>query len=102
MDIIILIFVSRRIWALAIQKGERPNRWVLYNIFAWVLTEVIGCVLAMMLFGSTNMVAVKSIGLFSAFGGYLFVRSILEKKPDSVDDDINKIGSDDLQPPKNR
>src|ERR1700744_6527388 len=99
MDIIILIFVSRRIWALAIQKGERPNRWVLYNIFAWILAEVLGCILAMLLFGDTNMVAVLSIGLFSAFGGYLFVRSILEKKPDSMDDDISRIGTDDLKPP---
>ena len=101
MDIIILIFVSRRIWRLAIQKGERPNRWVLYTIFAWILAEVLGCILAMLLFGGSNMVAILSIGLLSAFGGYLFVRSILEKKPASMDDDINRIGTDDLQPPTN-
>jgi hypothetical protein len=39
------------------------------------------------------------IGLASAFGGYLIVRAILEKKPDAYEDDIDNIGVDDLRPP---
>jgi hypothetical protein len=41
------------------------------------------------------------IGVASAFGGYLFIKYILEKKPDFYEDDINSIGVDDLHPPRN-
>jgi hypothetical protein len=38
-------------------------------------------------------------GLVAAFGGYLTVRYILENKPDEeTNDDINRIGTDDLRP----
>ena len=42
-----------------------------------------------------------SMGIISAFGGYLVIKFILDKKPDFVDEDVNGIGIDDLQPPKN-
>ena len=41
-----------------------------------------------------------AIGLVSAFGGYLFVRAMLEKKPDVIEEEINRIGVDDLHPPR--
>jgi len=99
-EIIALIFLSRRIGYMAIRKGLNPLPWKIYMIAAWIGAELTGCIIAMIMFGESNLVAVFSIGLLSAFGGYLLVRYILEKKPDNIEEDINKIGVDDLHPPK--
>jgi hypothetical protein len=100
LEIIALIYLSRKIGLLAIQKGLKPLTWKLYTIAAWIICEIIGIILAVSLFGQ-NIFSIMSIGLASAFGGYLLVRAILEKKPDIVDNDINSIGSGDHTPPTN-
>jgi hypothetical protein len=94
LEIIALIFLSRKIGLLAIRKGLKPLAWKLYTIAAWIICEIIGIILAVSLFGQ-NIFSIMSIGLAAAFGGYLIVRAILEKKPDIVDNDINSIGSND-------
>jgi hypothetical protein len=102
LEAVILIFLTRRMGNLAIQKGLKPISWKLYTLLAWILAELTGCILAMFMFGNTNYVAIFSIGLLSAFGGYLIVKAILEKKPDCIDEDIDRIGVDDLKPPVNK
>ena len=102
LEIIILIFLMRRMGNLALQKGLKPTPWKLYTVSAWIVAELTGCLLGMLLFGNTNYVAIFSIALMSAFGGYLIVRAILEKKPDHIDEDIERIGVDDLKPPTNK
>ena len=95
--------VSRRNGLIQpIQKGLKVIPWKLYTAFAWIVAELTGCILAMLLFGNTNYVAIFSIGIMSAFGGYLIVRAILEKKPDHIDEDINRIGVDDLATSRNK
>ena len=89
----------RRNGALALQKGLKLVKWKLFTALAWFLAELSGWLLCAELFGNTNVIAITSMGLCSAFGGYLLVRAILEKKPDRTDEDINKIGVDDLKPP---
>jgi hypothetical protein len=101
-EVVVLIFLTRRIGRLAIQKGLNPISWKLYTLLGWIVAELAGCFLAMLLFGNSNLVAILSIGLLSAFGGYLIVRAILEKKPDHIDEDIERIGVDDLKPPTNK
>ena len=101
-ELIIFIFIIRRIGHLAIRKGQRPALWKLFTLIAWIVAECIGWLLAVSLFGGTNLVAVGSIALFSAFGGYLFIRYLLEKMPDQIDEDIERIGVDDLKPPTNK
>jgi hypothetical protein len=52
--------------------------------------------------GIDNLIAVMGFGLLAAFGGYLVVRRMLESQPDHPDDieeDIQRIGVDDLRPP---
>jgi hypothetical protein len=102
LEVIALIFLTRRMGYLAIRKGLNPLSWKLYTVLAWILAELTGCILAMLLFGNTNYVAIFSIGLLSAFGGYLIVRAILEKRPDHTEEDVNRIGIDDLKPPANK
>ena len=47
---------------------------------------------------STDIISLMITGIAGAIGGYLIVKLILEKKPDGIEDDINKIGVDDLKP----
>ena len=101
LQIFLIFFLIRRNGALAVQKGLRIIPWKLYTVFAWFFTELAGWLLGAFLFGNTNYIAISSIGLASAFGGYLIIRAILERKPDHKDEDVNKIGVDDLKPPVN-
>lgn len=92
-DIIILFFLCRKIKNIAIEKNLTPTRWIIYTILAWFVCEGIGFNIAMGWNGFSN---IKSVGeltmivighpdiilfsLFCAFGGYLIVRKILERK----------------------
>jgi len=99
-EIIALIFLCIKNGKLAAQKGLKPGTWKLYTVLAWLVTEMAGVVLGIALFGQNNLIGIMSLGLVSAFGGYLFIKYVLEKKPDTFDEDINSIGIDDLQPPR--
>ena len=102
MDLIILFFLVRNIGTLALKKGLKTFSWKLYTVLAWITGEIIGIGMAVNLFGPFNINNIDLryglMGLFFAFGGYLLIRFILEKKPDSLDDDIKGIGVDDLKP----
>jgi hypothetical protein len=102
LEIIALVFLTRRIGRLALQKGLKPVTWKIYTIVAWFVCELIGILVAMSLFGQNNLFSIISIGIGFAFGGFLIVRAILEKKPDAFDEDINNITADDLKPPSNK
>ena len=111
-EIIVLVFLCRKNGQLAMQKGLKPNSWKLYTVLAWIGAEFTGCILALVVmvkpvpgFDVRNMAqsdifAISAIAFFSAFGGYLLIRYILEKKPDAFDKNVNEIGVDDLQPPR--
>ncbi len=101
-EIIALIFLTRRIGRMAIRKGLKPLTWKAYTILSWLLCEITGIVIAICLFGQNDLFGIVSIALVCAFGGFLIVRAILERKPDYIENDIDKIGSDDLKPPVNQ
>ncbi len=106
LEIIALIFLCKKMGKLAIQKGLKPGVWKLYTVLAWIGAEMFGVLLGMTFYTQENdikenFLGIMLIGLVSAFGGYLIIKSVLEKKPDSFDEkDINSIGTDDLRPPK--
>jgi hypothetical protein len=104
LDIIALIFLCKRNGVLALQKGLKPGMWKVYTILAWICAEMIGFAIGVSMFGKPakqNLWAIGGVGIFTAFGGYLLVRFILENKPDAYNnDEINKVGVDDLRPPK--
>lgn len=111
-EIIALIFLCKKNGDLAAVKGLKPGTWKMYTIGAWILAELLGCILGLMMFAQagsltadkmpqSTMLSISAVALFAAFGGYLFVRRTLENKPDnSLKNDINEIGVDDLRPPK--
>ena len=103
MDLIVLYFLAKRIGKLAIQKGLKSSLWKFYTVLAWIAGEMVGISMAINMFGPFTLKTVDwryaLMSLFFAFGGFLAIQFILEKKPDNFDDEINGIGVDDLQPP---
>jgi hypothetical protein len=101
LEIIALIFLCKKNGALAIKKGLKPGTWKFITVLAWILAEITGMIIGIIALGIApdNILGLMGIGIASAFGGYLIVRAILEKKPDVLDDEINTIGVDDLKPP---
>lgn len=99
-EIIALVFLCKMNGALAIQKGKKAGTWKMYTIFSWIVAEFIGLAIGLSMFGPKNIFGILGIGIFCAFGGYLIIRYILENKPDISEGNINRIGSDELAPPK--
>ncbi len=106
-EIIALIFLCKKNGQLALQKGLPAGRWKMFTILYWLLAELLGVLLGVSLFGMPaqpftpgDLMGLSSIGLVSAFGGYLLVRARLENHPDAtIDEDIDKIDVNDLRPP---
>ncbi|MFT3979325.1 MAG: hypothetical protein QM687_02570 [Ferruginibacter sp.] len=92
LEIIALIFLTRKVGDIAGRKGLPPGRWKLYTVLAWFGCEIVGFFLGTMLFGQNNLIALMLFALFCAFGGYLLVKYNLDKHPDTMEDDINNIG----------
>ncbi len=99
LEIIALIFITREIKKIAIQKGLKPLTWKIYTVFSWFTFEIIGILIGIMIWGMDNIIALAFFGFACAFGGFLIIRSVLLNKPDNTsDEEINRIGVDDLKP----
>ena len=92
LEIVALFFLTRQIGTMAYRKGLKPGRWKLYLVLAWFVAEIFGFVLGMAIFGTNNLWGLMLFALACAFGGYLIVHAALLKKPDMMDDEINRIG----------
>lgn len=99
-EVIALFFLCRLNGRLAAQKGLKVSTWQVNTVLAWVVAEIAGVLLGLSLFGKDNLEALALLGLVSAFGGYLYVKYLLENKPDELEDEVNKVGIDDLRPPR--
>jgi hypothetical protein len=93
LEIIALIYLTRKMGDLALSKGLRPRTWKVYTLLAWIGAEFLGFIIGIMLFGTGNIIGLMLFGLICAVGGYLYVHALLEKQPGNTDDDINNIGS---------
>lgn len=91
LEIIALIFLTRKMGRLAETKGLKSGIWKLYTVLAWLGAEFLGVMIGVSLFGN-NLIPLMLFGLFCAFGAYLFIHSILNKKPDQFEES----GPDDL------
>jgi Na+/H+-dicarboxylate symporter len=87
LEIILLVFLTRKIGEIATRKGLPPFRWKLYTILAWIAFEGMGTLLGIMWFGfnPNDLIGLMLFAVAVAFGGYLLVRRILESKPDVSD-----------------
>jgi hypothetical protein len=100
LEIIALIFLSWNNGKLAVTKGLKSGIWILYTILSWIGFEFTGAVMGILIFGTKNLLPVYFLALASGVLGYFFIRSLLQKKPDTTDDDINRIKVSDLYPQK--
>jgi hypothetical protein len=87
LEIILLVFLTRKIGELALQKGLSPFRWKIYTILAWIVFEVFGALLGVAWFGfnPNDLLGLMLFSVAVAFGGYLLVHRMLESKPDVND-----------------
>ena len=92
LEIIALYFLCKKTGQVAASKGLPPGRWKLYVVLAWFGAEFFGFFLGAMLFGTGNLFGLFLFALVCAVGGYLLVKAILDKIPDDIEDDINRIG----------
>jgi hypothetical protein len=97
-EILVLIFLTRKIGDIAARKGVPVGRWKLYTVLAWILGEFGGLLLSMAITDNLGMNIL--FGIVCAVGGYLFVKYRLEQMPDHNENDdwINKIGQEEDLP----
>lgn len=97
-EIIILIILVIYIGRIATRKGLKPGMWRLYTVLSWLGGEFVGVIVGLLLFGQDNIIVLMFTGIIGALGGYFILKFNLDKKPDNLDEDINRIGVDDLRP----
>ena len=95
LEIFALIFLTRKIGILAVQKGQAPRQWKLYIIVAWIIGEFLGIIIGQALFGKESLMGLLLFALVCAVGSYLLIDYTLRQKPDvhDDDDDIKNIGT---------
>ena len=98
LDIIALVLLTRNIGALALKKGLKSGTWKLYTVLAWFGGEIVGIVLGLLAFGQDGIGGAILLGLGGAVASYFIIRANLSKRPDAMDEDINRIGVKDLYP----
>ena len=93
LEIIILIFLTKKIGILAATKGLPGGRWKLYLVLAWIFAELFGAVIAVMIFGKDNLFSTFLVAIACAASSYFILTNYLNKLPDVVDEnDVNNIG----------
>ena len=92
LEIIALIFLTRQIGKVAEKKGLKAGTWKVYTVLAWLAGEFIGAIIGVMIFGTNNFVSVALVAIAGAFTGYVFLKSMLNKREDILEDDINELG----------
>ena len=94
LEIIALIFLTREIGRIAHDKGLRPVTWKIYTVVGWIVSEIIGLIAGVMIFGKDNLFSIVLVGLTFAITSYFIIKAQLNKLPDQgFDDDINNIGN---------
>lgn len=93
LEIIALLFLTKEIGKIAAQKGLKPVKWKIYTVIAWLISEIIGVVVGIMIFGVNNVVSIILVGITFAITSFFIIRAQLNKLPDQTyDDDINNVG----------
>ncbi len=92
-EIIVLIFLAKEIGRLALAKGLKPGWWKFYLVAGWMVGELVGLILGVMIFGKDNLVSVLLVAIAVAVSSYFIIKSYLNKLPDNfTDEEIDSIG----------
>jgi hypothetical protein len=93
LEVLALVFLSKKIGAIAEQKGLKASGWKLRLVLFWILGEISGVVVAGLIFGFDNIISCLLVGIGCAVSAYFLLKAYLEKLPNTFDDDINNIGN---------
>lgn len=92
-EIVALIFLTRKIGKLASSKGHKPLMWKILTVLSWIFSEVLGIYVALMFFDKNNLFSIVVVGLMFAITSYYIIKAQLNKLPDQgIEDDINNLG----------
>ncbi len=95
LEIVILYFLTKKIGVLAATKGLSAGRWKLNLVLAWIVAELVGAVMAVMIFGKDNLFSSLLIAIACAVSTYFIIMNYLNKLPDVIDEeDLNNIGKE--------
>lgn len=92
LEIIALIFLTKEIGNLALQKGLRSRTWKIYTVLAWLTGEFAGAIIGILIFDTNNFVSIALVAVGGAVTGYLILKTNLSKRPDAIDE-IDQIGN---------
>jgi hypothetical protein len=92
-EIILIIFLAQKIGSLAESKGLKGGSWKWRLVGFWLAAEFVGAFVGIIIFGTDNFLSVELVAVAFAVSSYFILKRHLEKMPDSLDDDINNIGS---------
>ena len=82
LEIIALIFLTRKIGYLAERKGLKKGWWKFYTVIAWFGAEFFGIVLAILIFQTEEILPLLFFAYAFAIGSYFILKAVLSKKPD--------------------
>jgi|SRR6186713_2384543 len=82
LEIIALVFLTRKIGDLAERKGLKKGWWKFYTVIGWFTGEIIGIVLSILIFQTDDTFALLPLGYAFAIASYFILRAVLSKKPD--------------------
>lgn len=92
LEIIALIYLTKNIGNLALDKGLKPGTWKLFTVLAWFAAEIVGIALGLVIFGTENYIQAVLFGYAAAITSYFIIKSVLSNKPDIMEDDIDQLG----------
>lgn len=95
LEIILVIYLCRRIKGIVEPKGYKPGIWQLYVVLAWFGLEIGGAFIST-LWGSSIAVAVLS-GILCAIGGSIALQRRAKMLPDLNPNDswLDNMGKND-------
>lgn len=95
LEIVILIYLSRKVGALALKKGVSAGLWKFIFIIGWILFEVIGFIAGIWIFGKDNIISIILLAYMFAITSYVILKAYFSKLPDAVsEDDITGTEND--------
>ena len=93
LEIVILFFLTKKIGLLAASKGLSAVRWKINLVLAWIVAELLGAFIGVVIFGKDNLVSALLIAIACAVSTYFIITNYLNKLPDVIDEeDLNNIG----------
>ena len=92
LEIIVVYNLVKYIGKIADKKTRKPGSWKLAVVVSWILAEVVGVAIGMLLFEG-YIYYILGIGL--AVASFFIIKAILNSKPDLQDDNwIEQIGQE--------